>query len=68
MAKKEMKDETKASASVTEDILDDAEPIQQTVASTINENVIDDDANNLRSSASEWLGNCFSTLGKKTKK
>lgn len=68
MAKKEMKDETKASASVAEDILDDAEQTQQTIASTINEGVNDDDANKLRSSASEWLGNCFSTLGKKTKK
>jgi len=67
MAKKEMKDETKASASVAEDILDDAQETQKTVASSINEEN-EDASNNLRSSASEWLGNCFSTLSKKTKK
>lgn len=69
MAKKETKDDAKASASAAEDILDDAQQIQQTVASVVNETVNEGEASDkLRSSASEWLGNCFSTLSRKTKK
>lgn len=71
MAKKMMKpeDDAKASASVADEILEDVVETEKTVASVVNETVNDDEvANKLRSSAAEWLGGCFSTLGKKTKK
>ena len=68
MAKMKEEDKTKASDSAAEDILADATETTKTVASSLNEDADDsDDIQKLRSSASEWLGNCFSTL-KKTKK
>jgi hypothetical protein len=69
MAKEKMKEvPAKASESAAEDILDDAVESNKTVASVINETEDDDASQKLRSSAAEWLGGCFSTLGKKTKK
>lgn len=71
MAKKETmaSEQVAASASVAEEILEDAVVTEKTVASVVNEVISDDETSEkLRSSASEWLSGCFSTLGKKTKK